>query len=58
MDNKTPFYRQKTTWTAAAGIITAAGAYFASEIDLKTLIESAFAGLMVIFMRQGVEKSK
>jgi hypothetical protein len=56
--NKTPFWKQKTTWTAVAGIITAAGAYFANEIQLQTLIESAFAAAMVIFMRQGVEKSK
>jgi len=56
--NTVPFYKQKTTWTAIAGIVTAAGAYFANEIDLKALIEAAFAGAMVIFMRQGIEKSK
>ena len=53
-----PFYKQKTTITAVLAILTAGGAYLVGEIELKTFIEAAFAGLMAIFMRQGVEKSK
>lgn len=52
----TSFLRQKTTWTAIAGMMTAAGAYVAGEIQFATLIEGIFAGLSFIFLRQGVRK--
>ena len=53
-----PWYKQKTTWTAVAGIITAVGGYLVGEIVLQTMIEAVFACFMVVFMRLGVEKSK
>lgn len=49
--------RSKTFWTAVAGIITATGAYFTGEITLATAIQSVFAALVVIFLREGVRKS-
>ena len=52
----TSFLSQKTTWTAIAGMMTAAGAYVAGEIELATLIEGIFAGMSFIFLRQGVRK--
>ena len=50
-------WKQKTTWTAIAGVCTAAGAYFEGSLGLTGLISVVFGGLAVIFMRQGVAKS-
>ena len=50
-------WKQKTTWTAIAGVCTAAGAYFEGAIGLTGLISAVFGGLAIIFMRQGVQKS-
>jgi len=58
MITNVPFYKQKTTWTAIAAMVTAAGAYFTGEVQLQTVIETIFGSAMIIFMRQGVEKSK
>jgi len=51
------WYRQKTSWTAIAGICTALGAYFEGSIGIPGLLSAAFGGLAVIFMRQGIQKS-
>jgi hypothetical protein len=53
----TPWYKQKTTWTAIAGMIAAIGAYLTGEINLITLIEVGFGVLITIFSRQAIEKS-
>ena len=45
---------KKTYFTAAAAVVTAAGAYFAGEVDLTVTIQAVFAALMVIFLRKGV----
>lgn len=50
------WYRQKTTWTGIGAIITAVSAYLTGSIELSAAIQAAFAGLMVIFLRQGVAK--
>ena len=57
MDNKS-WVTQKTTWTAIAGMMTAAGAYAAGEIEFATLIEGIFAGMSFIFLRQGIKKAE
>jgi len=51
------WYKQKTTWTAIGGIITAVGGYLTGEISIVACIGAVFAGLAVIFGRQGIEKS-
>jgi len=56
MDKK--WIKQKTSWTAIAGMVTAVGAYVAGEIELSTLIEALFAGMSFIFLRQGVKKGE
>jgi hypothetical protein len=50
------WWKQKTLWTALAGMLTACGAYFAQEISLAELITALFAGFSIIFLRQGVAK--
>lgn len=52
-----PWYKQKTTWTAVAAVVTALGAYISGEIGLTALITAAFSALGLVFMRQGVSKS-
>lgn len=49
------WYKQKTTWTAIAGIVTAVGAYFSGDVELGNTVQLVFAGLVAIFLRQGVE---
>ena len=57
-DNKIPWYGQKTTWAAIVAAIGIVSSYFTGEIGLFPAI-SAFVGAVgMIFMRQGVEKSK
>jgi hypothetical protein len=53
-----PWFRQKTTWTAIGGGVTAIGGYLSGEIGIVACIGSVFAALAVIFGRQGIEKSK
>jgi hypothetical protein len=57
MNTIIPWYKQKTTWTAVAGLFTAVGAYIAGEVSLMALISSGFGAFIVIFGRQGIEKS-
>jgi|TARA_R110000751_G_scaffold299817_2_gene411274 hypothetical protein len=45
---------KKTYFTAGAAVLTALGAYFTGEVDLSAAIQSCFAALMVVFLRQGV----
>ncbi len=53
-----PWYKQKTTWTGIAAIAGSAVGYLSNGIPLTTAIEGALGGLAVIFLRQGVEKTK
>jgi len=52
-----PWHKQKTTWTAIAAFATAIGGYASGEMGLMALIAAGFGALMVIFGRQGIEKS-
>jgi len=52
-----PWYQQKTTWTAVAGIIGALGAYFTGEVSFIVCLGSCLGALSIIFARQGIEKS-
>jgi len=52
------WYKQKTTWTALAGMFATTGAYFAGEVELSNAIQLVFAGLVTIFLRQGIEGGK
>ena len=53
----TPWYKQKTTWTAITGAVTAVGGYLTNEISMMVCLGSIFGALAVIFGRQGIEKS-
>ena len=57
MDRIIPWWQQKTFWTAVAALITAVGAYIGGEIGLTGLVTAGFGALVVIFGRQGIEKS-
>ena len=52
-----PWYKQKTTWTAVAALVTAVGGYISGDIGLAALIAAAFGAIGAIFMRQGISKS-
>jgi len=58
MDNKTPWYRQKTTWTGIAAIVAGAGGISTGEMDMSVGLNMIAAGLIAIFLRQGIEKAK
>jgi uncharacterized membrane protein len=51
-----PWYKQKTFWTAIAGILTASGGYVTGEIGSVGFIGALFLGLATIFGRQGIAK--
>jgi len=51
------WYQSKTNITAVLAVLTAVGAYLTGEIDMVTAIQSSFAAIIAIFMRQGVTKS-
>jgi len=53
----TPWYRQKTSWTAITGALTAVGGYLAGEVSLVVCLGGCFGALAVVFGRQGIEKS-
>jgi hypothetical protein len=52
-----PWFRQKTTWTAVAGMVAAIGGYFTGEVSIMVCIGSVLGALAIIFGRQGIEKS-
>jgi hypothetical protein len=54
----TPWYKQKTSWTTIAGVLGTIGSYFAGEVSLMPTIWAVVGGLVIIFGRQGVEKSR
>jgi len=53
-----PFYKQKTFWTGATAVIGGAVGYFTGAMGAVEAIQTAGAGLAVIFLRQGVESNK
>jgi hypothetical protein len=57
---KTPWYRQKTTWSGFGVILTGTLALFTNVLtpEQTTAIMTIFGGLTAIFLRQGVEKAK
>ena len=52
-----PWFKQKTTWTAVAGIAASLGGYFSGDISIMVCIGSCLGALAIIFGRQGIEKS-
>jgi hypothetical protein len=52
-----PWHKQKTTWTAIAGVVAAIGGYFTGEVSIVVCVGSVFGALAIIFGRQGIEKS-
>jgi len=47
---------QKTTWTAIAQIVAAAGAYATGEIGFAAFAGAILLGLQMIFLRQAVNR--
>ena len=52
-----PWWKQKTTWTAVAGIAASIGGYLTGELSIMVCIGSVLGALAIIFGRQGIEKS-
>ena len=52
-----PWWKQKTTWTAMAGIAASIGGYLTGELSIMVCIGSVLGALAIIFGRQGIEKS-
>jgi len=52
------FYKQKTFWTGVTAVIGGAAGYLAGAMGAVEAVQTAGAGLAVIFLRQGVEKNK
>ena len=50
--------KQKTTWAGLAAVATAAEQYFTGGVDLSSALQLGFGGLIAIFMRQGIAKTK
>jgi len=53
-----PWYKQKTTWTGIAGVLSAVGGFLLGELTLQVALPLFFTSLIGIFLRQGVEKIK
>jgi uncharacterized membrane protein len=58
MSNKKKWYKQKTTWTGIAAIITAVVGYATHTLPLAMALQTVMTGLIGIFLRQGVEGLK
>lgn len=50
--------KSKTAWVAAGGILTAIGAALSGQIDWSQAVEAIFAGLVALFLRDGIAKIK
>jgi len=55
---KTPWYKQKTTWTAIAAVVGAVGGMLTGTVDPVTGIQSIVGAMGITFLRQGIENSK
>ena len=51
-----PWYKQKTTWTGIAGLISAIGGYASGSMDHQSAVQLGVTALVAIFLRQAVEK--
>lgn len=51
-----PIWKRKTFWGAVAGMATSIGAYMAGEITLGPFIQAMIAAMVIIFLRQGMDK--
>ena len=49
-------FRSKTFWAGIAAILSAAGGYFTGTLDPGTALQTAFTGLIGIFLRAGIAK--
>jgi len=59
MDDKTPFYLQKTFWSGMGVVLSGVlGLFKWITPEQTTAALTIFGGLTAIFLRQGVEKSK
>lgn len=60
MNDVIPWYRQKTTWSGAAVVLTGILGLFTDVLTTEQTgaIMTIFAGLTAIFLRQSVEKTK
>ncbi len=52
------WYQSKTNKTAVATILGSVAGYLTGAMDPVTAIQTGIMGLMAIFMRQGIAKSK
>lgn len=48
--------RSKAAWTALAGIVAALGAGFTGELAWADALQVVFAGLVTLFLRDGIAK--
>lgn len=48
--------RTKTFWAGVMAIVAAAGGYFTGEMTLGVAVQTAFTGLIGIFLRDGLLK--
>lgn len=51
-------FKTKTFWTGVLAVVTAAGGFMTGTMDPGTAIQTAFTGLIGIFLRHGIEKGK
>ena len=58
MTPKTPWHKQKTTWTGVAAVVAAIAGICTGTMPAAVAIQTAVTGLIAIFLRQGVEKLK
>jgi len=54
MDSMKTIYKTKTFWAGISAVVAAAGGFFTGSMDIGTAIQTAFTGLIGIFLRQGV----
>ena len=52
------WYQQKTTWTAIAGVIGAIGGVLTGALAIPAALQTIVGCVGLVFLRQGVEKSK
>ena len=50
--------KSKTVWTGVASIIAALGGYFTGSMDAGTSLQTGIAGLIAIFLRDGIRKGE
>ena len=50
--------KSDTVKASIAAILTSGAAYLTGEIELAAFLELSFGGVIAIFMRRGISKSK